>query len=260
MISIRQSGAVSSNVALDEVKAEPGESNTAWLKRVSAERGVLLLGGATLSHFRIRVAQSHARADLKPSCWSLAGLLMPGQKFLSVPLELCGDAAELAQNNGVQTCNLADYDDPSRFPNIAVIRFTSDTKMIPDSAKLVSGDPETKMPAQRGIVDLPTLMLPWLSFIWIAGKAANPLAESLGLPSAVFIETVYGMAGIELTPGLSSGASCPEAIWQAAKYWQNFYEEAAGTTHEGDAAQQIPAGQYTIRQRAAAADWPPESN
>jgi len=29
------------------------------------------------------------------------------------------------------------------------------------------------MPAQRGIVDLPTLMLPWLSYIWIAGKAAN---------------------------------------------------------------------------------------
>jgi hypothetical protein len=260
MISIRQSGAVSSNVSLDEFKEEPGETNSAWLKRVGAEPGVLLLGGATISHFRIRVAQSHARADMKPSCWSLAGLLMGNQKFLSVPLELCGDAAELAQNNGVQTCNMADYDDPARFPNIAVIRFTSDTKKIFDLAQLVSGDPETKKPAQRGIVDLPTLMLPWLSYIWIAGKASNPLAESLGLPSAVFIETVYGMAGIELTPGLSSAASCPEAIWQAAKYWHSFYEEAAGTTHKEDAAQQIPAGQYTIRQRAAAADWPPESN
>ena len=260
MISIRQSNAASSNVCLDEIKAHPTETNSAWLKRVDARGGVLLLGGAAISHFRIRVAQSHARSDLKPSCWSLAGLLMPNQKFLSVPLELCGDAAELAQNNGVQTCNLADYDDPARFPNIAVIHFTSDTKMILDLAKLVSGDPETKMPAQRSIVDLPSLMLPWLSYIWIAGKAANPLAESLGLPSAVLIETVYGMAGIELTPGLSSAASCPEAIWQAAKYWHSFYEEAAETTHEGDAAQQIPAGQYTIRQRAAAADWPPESH
>lgn len=259
MISIRQSGAVSSNVSLDEVKAEPGESNSAWLKRVGAEPGVLLLGGATLSHFRMRVAQSHARADLKPSCWSLAGLLMGDQKFLSVPLELCGDSAELAQRNGVQTCSMADYDDPARFPNIAVIRFTSDTKMILDLAKLVSGDPETKQPAQRGIVDLPTLMLPWLSYIWICGKASNPLAETLGLPSAVFIETVYGMAGIELTPGLSSSASCPEAIWQAAKYWHNFYEEAAQTTHDDNAAQQVPEGKYTIRQKAAAADWPPES-
>jgi len=260
MLSIRQSDAVSSNVSLDEVKALPGESNSSWLKRVGAERGVLLLGGASVSHFRIRVAQSHARADLKPSCWSLAGLLMGNQKFLSVPLELCGDEAELAQNNAVQTCNIADYDDPARFPNIAVIRFTSDTKMILDLAQLVSGDPETKKPAQRSIVDLPSLMVPWLSYIWIAGKAPNPLAESLGLPSAVFIETVYGMAGIELTPGLSSAASCPEAIWQAAKYWQNFYEEAVETTHGDDAAKQIPAGQYTIRQKAAAADWPPESH
>ena len=175
-----------------------------------------------------------------------------------MPLELCVEAAEIAQRNGVQTCSMADYDDPKRFPNIAVIRFTSDTKMILDLATLVSGDVETKKPAQRGIIDLPTLMLPWLSYIWIAGKAANPLAESLGLPSAAFIETVYGIAGIELTPGLASATSCPEAIWQAAKYWQEFYKDAAETTHEKNAASQIPAGNYAIRQPAAAADWPPE--
>ena len=164
MISIRQSNAVSSNVSLDEVPAKPTETNRAWLRRVGAKDGVLLLGGASISHFRIRVAQSHARADLKPSCWSLAGLLMGNQTFLSVPLELCVEAAEIAQRNGVQTCSMADYDDPKRFPNIAVIRFTSDTKMILDLATLVSGDVETKKPAQRGIIDLPTLMLPWLSY------------------------------------------------------------------------------------------------
>jgi len=258
MISIRQSTAVSANVSLDEVNAKPEETNSAWLKRVEAEDGIVLLGGATVSHFRIRVAQSHARADLKPSCWSLAGLLMRNQKFLSVPLELCGEASEIAQRNGVQTCSMADYDDPARFPNIAVIRFTSDTKKILDLATLVSGDPETKKPAQRGIIDLPTLMLPWLSYIWIAGKASNPLADGLGLPSAGFVEAVYGMAGIELTPGLASATSCPEAIWQAAKYWHDFYKEAAETTNEKDAVQQIPTGQYAIRQKAAAADWPPD--
>jgi hypothetical protein len=260
MISIRQSNAVSSNVSLDEVKAEPGESNSAWLKRVGARDGVLLLGGASVSHFRIRVAQSHARADMKPSCWSLAGLLMANHEFLSVPLELGSDASDVALSNGVQTCRIADYDDPARFPNIAVIRFTSDTKMIFDRAKLLSGDPEMKRPAQRGIVDLPTVMLPWLGFSWITAKAFNPLAEGMGLPSAVFIETVYGMAGIELTPGLASAASCPEAIWQAAKYWHDFYEKAAESSHQGNAAQQIPVGQYAIRQSAAAADWPPDKN
>jgi hypothetical protein len=260
MISIRQSGAISTNVAIDEVKAEPNETNSAWLTRVGARDGVLLLGGAAVSHFRIRVAQSHARADLKPSCWSMAGLLMGNHKFLSVPLELCGEATEIALRNGVQTCSMADYDDPARFPNIAVIRFTSDSKMVLDLATLIAGDPETKKPAQRSIIDLPTMMLPWLSFIWIAGKSGNPLAEGLGLPSAAFIETVYGIAGIELTPGLASATSCPEAIWQAARYWHEFYKEAAETTLENNAAQQIPAGWYAIRQKAAAADWPHEEN
>jgi hypothetical protein len=255
MITIRQSTATSWNELLEETTAKPQETNSAWLKRIGAKDGVLLIGGAAISHFRIRVAQSHARADLKPSCWSLAGMLIDNQTFLSVPLELCGEASDIAQQNGVQTCNMADYDDPDRFPNIALIRFTSNAELVLDRAKLVAGDPESNRPAQRGIIDLPTLMLPWLSYIWIAGKAANPLAEGLGLPSAAFVETVYGIAGIELTPGLASATSCPEAIWQAAKYWQEFYRDAAETTHERNAASQIPTGNYAIRQGAAAATW-----
>lgn len=266
MLAIRPSNAAEPNKSLVETKYKPRaqrqpktvETNTAWLKRVNATKGLLLLGGAALSHFRIRVAQSHARADLRPSCWSLAGILTDQKTFLSVPLELCGESSEIAENNGVQTCNMADYDDPARFPNIAVVEFTPDTKMILDNTRLLSGDRKEKKPAQRNIVDLPALMLAWLSYVWIAGKASNPLSDGLGLPSAVFVETVYGMAGIELTPGLASSTSCPEAIWQAAKYWREFYQTAAGTTHEENAKQQVPTGNYLIRQKAAAADWPPE--
>jgi hypothetical protein len=258
VISIRQSNAETANEKLDEVKAEPNETNSAWLKRVKATDGVLLLGGAAISHFRIRVAQSHARHDLTPSSWSLAGILLDATKFLSVPLDLSGDSSEIALGNGVQVCNMADYDDPERFPNIAVLRFTRDASKILTHSKLISGDRETKKPAQRNIIDLPTLMLPWLSYIWICGKASNPLADGLGLPSAAFVETVYGIAGIELTPGLASATSCPEAIWQAAKYWHDFYKEAAKTGNRRDAKQQIPTGQYAVRQKAAAANWPKE--
>jgi hypothetical protein len=258
MIPIRQSNAVSANVSLDEIPAQPNETNSVWLKRVGAKDGVILLGGASVSHFRIRVAQSHARADLRPSAWSLVGLLMADQTFLSVPLELSGEASQIALRNGVQTCNMADHDNPAQFPNIAVIRFTTDNKKILDLATLITGDPERKKPAQRGIIDLPALMLPWLSYVWIAGKATNPLSDGIGLPSSAFVETVYGMAGIELTPGLASATSCPEAIWQAAKYWYEFYEKASEGTHEADAAQQIPTGQYTQRQKAAAVTWPIE--
>ena len=258
MISIRQSNADKANSKLVEVKAEPDETNSAWLTRVGAKDGVLLLGGASIAHFRIRVAQSHARADLKPSRWSLAGVLWSESSFLSVPLELTGDSTDIAQGNGIQYCNISDYDDPERFPNIAVLRFTRDTKKIFANCELLAGNKAEKKPAQRNIIDLPTLMLPWLSFIWICGRASNPLTDGLGLPSAAFVETVYGIAGIELTPGLASATSCPEAIWQAAKYWYAFYKEAAKTSNVRNAAQQSPTGQYAVRQKAAAADWPKE--
>ena len=39
------------------------------------------------------------------------------------------------------------------------------------------------------------------------------------------VETVVGAAGYDLTPGLESGASCPEAIWQAARWWHQYYSE-----------------------------------
>jgi hypothetical protein len=256
VISIRQSNAEKANDKLVETKAKPTETNSAWLKRVGAKDGILLLGGASTSHFRIRVAQSHARADLKPSSWSLAGVLYDEMKFLSVPLELCGDASEIAQGNGVQTCNMADYDDPEKFPNIAVLRFTREAAKIHEKCYLIAGDRAAKRPAQRNIIDLPTLMLPWLSYIWICGRASNPLTDGLGLPSAAFVETVYGMAGIEITPGLASATSCPEAIWQAAKYWHAFYKEAVKTGNTKNAKQQVPGGQYAVRQKAAAADWP----
>lgn len=256
MISIRQSNADKANSKLEEVKAEPNETNSAWLARTGAKDGVLLIGGASLTHFRIRVAQSHARADLKPSSWSLAGILVNESTFLSVPLELSGDSEDIAQGNGIQICRISDYDDPERFPNIAVLRFTRDTEKILANYELLGGNKAEKKPAQRTIIDLPTLMIPWLSFIWICGKASNPLTDGLGLPSAAFVETVYGIAGIELTPGLASATSCPEAIWQAAKYWHLFYKEAAKTDNSRNAAQQVPTGKYAVRQKAAAADWP----
>ena len=144
MLSIRQSNADKANDKLVEMKAKPKETNSAWLKRVGAKDGVLLLGGASISHFRIRVAQSHARADLKPSCWSLAGILYGETKFMSVPLELCGDASEIAQGNGVQTCKMTDYDDPDQFPNIAVLRFTREVSKIYEKCDLVAGNPGEK--------------------------------------------------------------------------------------------------------------------
>src|ERR1041385_8629260 len=252
MITIRRSSTSKANPQIKEVAAKKKEGNQAWLKRVGASDGLILLGGASITHFRIRVAQSHARGDLKPSLWSLAGLLTGGDSFLSTPLELCDQGSQIALRNGVKRCRLEDYDNPDEFPNVAVIQFTADATMILENASRIAD--------QRSMIDLPALMLPWLSYIWIAGKATNPLSEGLGLPSAAFVEPAYGIAGLELTPGLSSATSCPEAIWQAAKWWHAFYVDAATTTHAENAMPQNPAGSFVTRQPVAGATWPPDKS
>lgn len=39
------------------------------------------------------------------------------------------------------------------------------------------------------------------------------------------VEAVLAASGYDITPGLDSHASCPEAIWQAARWWHHYYEE-----------------------------------
>ncbi len=252
MIPIRHSPAKTANRQLKKATAKAGETNSQWLARAQATSGVLLLGGSSLEHFRIRVAQSHLRGDLLPSFWSLAGILRDGKTFLSVPLAPPRDISAVPPNNGVQVCRLADYDDPRRFPNIAVLQFPADR----DPLRLVSEsggaerDTLELIRHQRSIIDLPALILPWLGYVWGVGRYGNPLLESQGLPSAAFVETVFGLAGIELTPGLTAAASCPEAIWQAAKWWHKFYQKDDAPT--GSAASKPPSGVYVTRQPAAA--------
>jgi hypothetical protein len=244
MLAIRHSQATRSNEVLQQVRPRSRESNRAWLRRVGVSNGIILLGGSSLAHFRIRVAQSHVRDDLLPSFWSFVGILEDGQTFASVPFGWSADASEVPRSNGVQTCRLADYDDPLRFPNIAVLQFTDTVRPIYEHIERVK--------SQRSVIDLPTLILPWLGYLWSAGQAGNPLLAGYGLPSAAFVETVYGIAGIELTPGLSSAASCPEAIWAAAKWWHPFYGQGMGVEDAAHAVARIPSGHFAVRQPAAA--------
>jgi hypothetical protein len=245
MIPIRRSPETTPNDLLKEAPAQQGESNRQWVSRTGATEGIILLGGNSLAHFRIRVAQSHVRSDLLPSFWSLVGILTDNRAFVSVPLDLYGNASEIPRVNGVQLCRLDDYDDPARFPNIAVVQFTKDSQPIQENVDRIKW--------QRNVIDLPSLMLTWLGFIWGTGRSGNPLLDGYGVPSAALVETVYGLSRIELTPGLASTSSCPEAIWQAAKWWHQFYEGRVGTGDRAHAVATVPTGNFTIRQPAAAA-------
>jgi hypothetical protein len=249
MIVNNFSPAQTGNKSFVRVQAKRGEGNVAWLERVLEKdkvtgNGILLIGGSSVINFHIRVAQSRLRHNLTPSHWSMVGVLGTGTSFYSVPLDWKGDLSELPHSNAIELCDLRDYDNSMEFPNIAYVEFTSSGAEIIDAVK--------KFRFQRSVIDLPVLVIRWLEYVWATGEAGNPLMRGHGLPSAVFAEAVYGISGIELTPGLSTASSCPEAIWQAAKWWRPFYEEASTLGGETQAAITVPTGSFALRQPAAA--------
>ena len=241
MIANRRAHQATNNPELKDLSPRAEEGDVSWLLRAGATGGVVLLGGSSLGAFRLRVAQSHVRADFKPSFWSQAGIL-DGNRLWTVSLETIGPAERVVENNGVVALPWKTFDDPASYPNVAVLRFAT-----PPSASNVKA-----VRADRGIVDVPTLMVRWLGYLWGADQASNPLLAGAGIPSAAFVESVYRLGHVDLTPGLAPGASCPEAIWQSAKWWRQFSAATAGTPPPGggeDAAG--PSGTYALRQRAA---------
>jgi hypothetical protein len=82
-----------------------------------------------------------------------------------------------------------------------------------------------KFKKQRAVLDAVDLILHWLAYTWAVARSPNPLLDGRGLPSAAMLEIIIGASGFDLTPGLESRSSCPEAIWQAARWWHEYYEK-----------------------------------
>jgi hypothetical protein len=258
MLPVRQSPDAEPNWAFHEDNARAGETNLGWIQRWRADSAaffgagdVIMLGGSSLTDFRIRIAQSHARHDLTPSYWSVVGIVDANDMVLTAPLWPLIEPERVPLSNGIQALPLSTFDDQAAWPNIAVIRFPG-TQL--DPVECVA-----RLRRQRSIIDIPTLILPWLGFVWGAGSAGNPLLNGFGLPSAVLVETAFGIAEVELTPGLAAASSCPEAIYQAAKWWTGFYTTTAGPPTTGsrrrrknvDEPPTHPTGRYLLRQREA---------
>jgi hypothetical protein len=256
MIGIRASTASKPNEQLRERARAASQTNSQWLAAALGAgdpRGAfLLVGGAGPIDFRLRVAQSHARSDLLPSFWSHAAIIRraAGQRdwvLYEASLEPPRGFGRVAANNGIQAGRFAAYDDPLRYPNIACLQVRVSPQALGGltlPAKLDQAVATFRN--QRALLDLPSLLVQWLSFAWGAGDQGNPLLKGAGVPSAVLVEGLYAIAGVELTPGLASQSSCPEAIWQSAKWWHEFYESEASLT-------EAPiSGSYFLGQPAAA--------
>jgi hypothetical protein len=221
----------------------------------------VFVGGASPPHFLVRVAQRALRHDQLPSFWSLVGIAESNTRMLTVPLATGDDPSIVPLTNGVQRTSFEEYDDPQAFPNLAVIRFAEPADATVENV--------WRLATQRSAIDLPAMILPWLGYVWGTG-ATIPLMNQVGLPSAALVETAYGMSGIEVTPGLASGSSCPEAIWQAALWWHDYYRQTADVTGAAVANDRtrstarsdspraiVPRGEYWVRQPAAAATFEP---
>ncbi|SFH31939.1 hypothetical protein SAMN05216299_106131 [Nitrosospira sp. Nsp14] len=222
------SRAKSINNGFAESKREKGNTNIDWLRshwrpdRVA----MLLVGGTDLIHFRLRIAQSHLRNDLTPSHWSHVALLdesttadLYAAPLYEISLTPAGGFGFPTARNCLQNSALEKYGDPKLFPNIGILYLppSVEPRMLMNAVE--------RFQQQRIVIDAVQLLLAWLGYAWGAGRAGNPLLDGLGMPSAAMLETVTGAAGFDLTPGLESRASCPEAIWQSARWWHEYHEE-----------------------------------
>ncbi|MBX2990909.1 MAG: hypothetical protein KF749_07045 [Bacteroidetes bacterium] len=226
MLNILQSDVKTPNPDFVKVPRKANEDNIAWLERNLSDEGesvpLVLLGGKNPIDFRLRLAQAHVRSDLTPSSWSHAVLLAKPSKNLEtttiheISLYPPDGFNYPVPTNAEQQGKLKAYADPEEFPNIAVINVPVNLSDMKEALRRYRN--------QRAVLDGVELLLMWLAFAWGVGRSGNPLLDGNGIPSAAMIEVVISSLGYELTPGLPSRASCPEAIWQAAKWWHEYYE------------------------------------
>jgi hypothetical protein len=257
-MKVHSSDATTTNPKFRELSRRSGESNVEWLERAlatgsDAHCSIVLLGGAGLSDFRLRVAQSEARSDLLPSYWSHVAILSDRRRLAlhEVSLEPGGGFRNVPQTQGIRAGRFHAYDDAGLFPNVGVVHWKLNSPPGGLPADKAIDQVIVRLVKDRGAVDLLTPLWHWLGYIWGVGDTENPLPGGTGIPSAVLVEAVFAMLGIELTPGLASQSSCPEAIWQATKWWARYYDSAASLT-DGP-----PWGAFVVDQPAAAvtAEW-----
>lgn len=254
---LRRSEVASANPLLQETDVRslpPGlnagqPANFAWLESTGYRDGVLLLGGTSIVDFRMRVAQSELRQDLLPSFWSTCGLLIDGEVLMTARVDAITNSSARVERNGLEAVPLDEsspYGNPTRYPNIAVLQFTDDHAAIREYVARIG--------QERNIVDLLAQIVSWLGYCWAVGGSSNPLMQGHGIPSATLVERAHGLSGIDLSPGLPSASSCPEAIWQAARWWYEAYEPIESSSRsKSQPAAFSPRGAYLIRQPAAAA-------
>lgn len=230
-----------------------GESNIAWLSRALTELGpglhVVLIGGNGLVDFRLRVAQSQLRGDMMPSHWSHALALVTsgegGEDHVGWHVDLSGRTRFdcVPATNGIQAVDLGEFVDPVQFPNVGVLQFPARagaTAVNSETVAAIVGDLQKARLAE----DLVTPLVRWLGFVWGAEDAGNPLLQKVPMPSARLTELIFAAMGIDINPSTAGHFTCPETIWNAARWWSEYYGGGARGGGDGQGASP-PRGRFT---------------
>lgn len=202
----------------------PREDNLKWFDRHwgpdDGRTRLVLVGGTGPIDFRVRAAQAFVRHDFTPSHWSHVALAGPRgrsakeTRLVEISLAPAGGFGHPPQTNALQKGKLGRYADPGLFPNVAV--FTVSVPWADVEAYL------PRLEKQRSTLDLVELTLSWLAHAWGVGPAGNPLQQEQGVPAAAAAEALLNACGFDLSPGLTSRASSPEAIWQGSRWWWQY--------------------------------------
>ena len=222
-VRVLRSPAHARNPQVVEQLRTEGERNEAWLRRAMEGRRVetgpewsllLLVGG---------------NDPLSPSAWSHVVFVpevgrtladSPTREVSLAPPTCFGQHGFPLPTNGLQEGRLGVYLEDDLFPNLALLSVPVPAADIADSIAALKW--------QRSVLDVPQLILRWLGYCWGVGVPASPLADGIGIPGAALMEAAFAARGFDLTPGLESRSSCPEAIWQAAAWWHGFYQRTQG--------------------------------
>lgn len=203
---------------------------------------IVLLGATDLVGFRLRVAQSHYRSDALPSFFSHALLaLRKGERIslLHAPL-FPAEPGSVPRRNGIEKLSFAALDrQPGLYANLALLYLP--LSKVADLFTAAQNLQRARL-ADDFVSPIPT----WLAYVWLCNGHTNPLLNGVGLPSAMFVEACYAACERDLVPGASQRIICPEAIWQAVRFWSKSFPGVKG--------------RFELRQPDAAAslDYAPE--
>ena len=166
MLHILSSSATAPSTALQEVPRQAGEDNLQWLRRNLPTAGgssIVLVGGTSPTAFRLRVAQSHVRHDLRPSHWSHVMLLgtpaanLAATTVYEINLEAPRGFGFPPPDNAVQEGQLGQYQQPAVYPNIAILKVPVEQQDVLEALR--------KFKLQRAVLDAVDLLARWLAYV-----------------------------------------------------------------------------------------------